>query len=83
MPLKQRNQIGIPLLPNAKRKKKNSKFILAKHMIKRDMNIGRRMVKGTKTRNNIRNKKFIERVRKRRKKVEETSEVTFNRFKLK
>ncbi len=56
VPLKQRNQRGIPLFTNFKRKKKNSKRILAIHMVKGNINI---IVARNVIRNYIRNNTVI------------------------
>ena len=59
--MKHLNHRGIPLFANTKREKKNSKFIFAKGMIKRDINVGiRRFV----IRNDVRNDVVKERIRK-------------------
>ena len=49
------------LSANAKRKEKNSKFVFAKHMVKRNMDIIIRMF-DTKFRNNMLNKGFEKRI---------------------
>ena len=69
------------MFTNTKREKKNGKFIFTKHVVKRDVNFIIRMF-NLEPRNNIRDKRSIGRVSKRRKRFKKSSKTTFNRFKI-
>ena len=67
------------MLTDTEREKKNSKFVFAKHVVKRDMNFVVRMFNG-ETRNNMSNERRVKRVCNRRERGKETSKATFDRF---
>lgn len=79
LPLKHLNQIGMPLFANAKRKKKNGKFILTEHVIKRNMDAVI-AVFNRKMQNDVRNKRLEERISNRRKRSKKASKFSFNGF---
>ena len=66
------------LFTNTKREKKDSKFIFAKHVIKGNVDILTNVF-DAKSRDNVLNKGFEKRVSDERKRIEESSETTFNR----
>lgn len=69
------------LFTNAKGKEKNSKFVFTKHMVKGDMDFIIGMF-NTEKRENVFYQRVVESISNRRKRKEEPSKATFNRFEI-